>query len=352
MNDPLAWLYQELLQSLTQPSVSNPPPDSPLLPETFSDEAIDWDAMVGEIREEQDDARGEAAPMIGGESAQTPQPFAKGDLSTVYKRFEQLIRDRIRDEMQTNLPRFPWEQGLAIEDLNYVDDCNPLLQPAWLPQLQSLLPMQIPEQTLLTLLAACTQVVGSVQPQGIKMADAAKVLFPGYGAKLNEVLNRIRLSPTLALESARDSRGQAEQARARLARVLPASYQQASLEQQMAIAVLLAKSILDRLTVSLTPRQSSQNCTWQSTAGEMHLQVATDSQQPWGQAPLMISATLPEAGQLTLTTPSQTWQYPCDGRGELRVQFTDWEPGQTYLVALGLDADPGNTLQFALACQR
>ncbi|MGB0560893.1 MAG: hypothetical protein ACPGVO_03715 [Spirulinaceae cyanobacterium] len=352
MNDPLAWLYQELLQSLMQPTASTPPPDSQPLPEIFSDEAIDWDAMAWELHGEQDDARGEAAPMIGGESAQTPQPFAKGDLSTVYKRFEQLIRDRIRDEVQTNPPRFPWEQGMAIEDLHYVDDFNPLLNPAWLPQLQNLLPLQIPEQTLLTLLGACNQVVGSVQPQGMKLADATKVLFPGYGTKLNDVLNRIRLSPTLALESARDSTAHSEQARARLARVLPASYQAASLEQQMAIAVLLAKGILDRLTVQLTPRRPSQTSVWQSTAGEMQLHVATDAQRPWGQSPLMISATLPEAGQLTLVTPSQTWQYPCDGRGELRVQFADWEPGQTYLLAMGLDADPDNALQFALTCQR
>ncbi|NEO86120.1 MAG: hypothetical protein F6J87_17970 [Spirulina sp. SIO3F2] len=362
MNDPLAWLYQELLQSLTQPppvSTQQPRPNLPpeaFNPEAFSEEAeLDWDALLWDVLDEQDEARGETAPMIGGESA-TPQPFAKGDRSAVYKRFEQIIRNRIRDEVHANLPRFPWEHGLAIDELDYVDDfaprVNPLWQQAWLPQLQSLLPMQIPEQTLLQLLAACTQVVGSVQPHGIKMADAAKTLFPGYGTQLNEVINRIRLSPTLALDTVRDATTNAA-ARSRLAQVLPATYQSASLEQQMAIAVVLAKSILDGLTLNLTPRHLSQHCVWQSTAGEMSLQVTIDPHSPWGQRPhpIRIQATLPQAGQLTLTTPKRSLSTQCAGAGSLALQLADWQPGQTYLLTLEFQEDNKNNLQFALICQ-
>lgn len=356
-NEPLARLYQELLEFLTHfpdNPTNSTPPDLPVC--ARKDRILpDWEASRWDVLGEQDDARGETAHKIGGESAKPPQPFAKGDLSTVYRRFEQIIHDRIRNEVQHNLPHFPWEQGAAIEELDYIDDLRPLQQcwqQAWLPQLQQLLPIHIPEPTLLQLLAACNQVVGSVQPQGMKMADAAKVLFPEYGAQLNDVLNRIRLSPTLALGASRDNSEHSERMQARLAKVLPSTYQEASLEQQMAIAVLLAKSILDRLTLTLTPRQATQTAQWESTAGTINLTVATNTQGQWGDAPLSIQATLPSRGELTLTTPTETLSRTCPAAGELTLELANWEPGQTYLLNIAIQAEADSVLQFALVCQR
>lgn len=364
-NESLTWLYQELLAALeltptsdrlqssldSESSVPRPSLESALLPE----EIPDWDGDLAAADEDW-------PPMTSttrGESALNPPSFAMGDLPTVQQHFQTLIRNRIRTEMHRRPPRFPWEPpSVAIEDLHYQDDFQTEVQHqqrSWLPQLSRLLPIQVPETVLLQLFAACTANVGSVHPQSRKMVDAVRSVFPDYWSTLNEVVNRIRLSP--ALMGARDA-AQTRAEQQRLAQVLPADYEQASLEQQMAIAVILAKTLLDQLSLQLSPYRTTQSCTWSSYWGDIQVQahldraLATRPPSSRSTGPLTVTLVLPIGGSLTVKTPGDSSTQQLAQAGELRLTLPRVTWGQTYVLELQLHHPEASPLQLAVSCQR
>lgn len=359
MNNNLDWLCQELLASFAQQSKSEQSslqqgcdlaPHlwdlSPQGEEDNLDDSCNWEDEAWDV-----------ASSNGGESAQTPQPFPLGDLPTVQKRFQTLLKQRLYSEMQRNPPRFPWEREGEAYRVDYSDDLAGGLtraQQLWLPHLTEVLPVVMPPQVLAKLLEACSQVIGSVRPQTAKMVNAVQPLFPDYAQTLNEVMGRIRLSPSFC--PTRFSTADQERQRQKLAALLPVDYGQASLEQQMVLSLLVAKEVLDLLALNLSPRQTQVERLWMTASGVVRLAVDYDplaaQAGDWmSQTPLRARVQLPGGGTLTLKTAQDTITTQRQTAGYLSVELSQWEMGACYLLTVGLEQPVTSSLKFAISCQ-
>ncbi|WP_139276652.1 hypothetical protein [Spirulina major] len=359
MNNNLDGLYHELLASFQQQSKQQhfslnqgsdvAMPDSDLTP--LSEDALWSDSLTW------DDPEWDLASSDGGESAQTPQPFPLGDFSTVQKRFQTLLKQRLYTEIQHNPPRFPWESSADRCTLDYSDDTTQSLSTAqriWLPHLADVLPVALPPLVLAQLLETCNQVVGSIRPQAAKMVNAVQPLFPDYAQTLNEVMGRIRLSPSLC--PTRFSAAEQQHQRDRLAAILPTDYYEASVEQQMVIALLVAKQVLDLLAVTLSPSQPQVERLWMTNAGIIRLAINYDPETARGgdwmsQTPLRARVQLPGAGTLALTTAQESITAQRTTAGYLSVELSNWDIETCYLLTVGLDRPVPSSLKFAITCQ-
>ncbi|MEM9541809.1 MAG: hypothetical protein AAGA60_20225 [Cyanobacteria bacterium P01_E01_bin.42] len=296
------------------------------------------------------------ASSIFDESTQTPQSFAMGE-SIVQKRFQALLRRKLQTEIERNPPLFPWETELTEYDPEYGDETVAAMLPSrqlWLPQVTALMPFSLPDRVLSVLLDTCTEAMGLTRPQNAKMVNAVKALFPEYARKLNDMVGRIRLSPSFA--PSRLSFEEQQRQRQQLAKVLPGDYNEATLEQQMAISLLVAKQILETLSIALSPRQPRIERLWETTVGTVRFLVDydpsnRDRRDLFSLAPLRVRVQLPKGGSLTLQADRESITAQRTYAGYLTVELSDWQAGQQYLLEVRLN-DPGQMpLKFAIACQ-
>lgn len=289
------------------------------------------------------------------EPTETPQSFTMGE-SIVQKRFQALLRRKLQAEIERNPPLFPWETELTEyeSESEYVDETAAIMLPSrqlWLPQVATLIPVSLPDRVLSVLLDTCTEAMGLIRPQNAKMVNAVKALFPKYAGKLNEMAGRIRLSSSFAPSRLSDPEQQQK-----LAAILPGAYEEATLEQQMAISLLVAKEILATLSIALSPRQPRIERLWETTTGTVRFLVDYDPEQGdrgdlFSLTPLRVRVQLPKGGSLTLQAESESITAQRTYAGCLTVELSDWQAGQQYLLEVRLN-DPGQMpLKFAIVCQ-
>lgn len=286
-----------------------------------------------------------------GESAQPDQSFDMGEIPIVQKRYQTLLKRRLQVEIERHPPLFPWETEITDYQPEYADEVgSPPAQSRqlWMPQLAAILPIDLPEKVLSTLLEACVEASSSLRPEGAKIVSAVKPLFPDRGATLNEMLQRFRLSPMLA--PGRLAQGDRESQRQALAAILPDSYESATTNQQMAISLLAAYEILKTLALVLSVRQPRVERRWQTTAGMVLLHSEYCEQEDKTRS-VRIGARLPKGGSLTVQTNQESTTAQRTYPGSLSVELFDWEPGQTYGVEIRLFAAQQMPLQFAIVPQ-
>jgi hypothetical protein len=302
------------------------------------DDPLDW---------EEDE---EIISQFGG-SAQYAQPLDMGEIPIVQKRFQALLKRRLQTEIERHPPRFPWETEISDYLPNYSDDMGrPIVPPRqfWIPQLLDLLSVEIPETLLGQLLDACTEVINSLRPLEAKTVSAASQLFPDRLPALNEIAGQIRLS----LASSRLPQQEQAERRRELEASFPRDYQAATAEQQMALSLLAAHEIINRLTLTLSSEQPAIERQWQTTAGL--LLVRSEYSPPVEKAenhPLRISARLPKGGSLTLQTNQESATAERTYPGALSVELFDWQRGQIYPVEVRLAGSPQKPLTFAVVCR-
>ena len=290
------------------------------------------------------------------EPTATPQSFVMGE-SIVQKRFQALLRRKLQTEIERNPPLFPWETELTEYDPEYADETVAAMLPSrqlWLPQVAALMPFALPDRVLSILLDTCTEAMGLMRPQNAQMVSAVKALFPEYTRKLNDMAGRSRLSPSFA--PSRLSHQEQQRQRQKLAAVLPKAYDEANLEQQMAISLLVAKEILETLSIALSPRQPRIERLWETTVGTVRFLVdydpeARDRDDLLSLTPLRVRVQLPKGGSLTLQADRESITAQRTYAGYLTVELSDWQAGQQYLLEVRLN-DPGQMpLKFAIVCQ-
>ncbi|MGK7925607.1 MAG: hypothetical protein AB4290_10235 [Spirulina sp.] len=290
------------------------------------------------------------------ESTQTPQSFAMGE-SIVQKRFQALLRRKLQTEIERNPPLFPWETELTEYEPDYTDETVAEMLPSrrlWLPQVAALMPFSLPDRVLSVLLDTCTEAMGLVRPQNAKMVNAVKAVFPEYTRQLNDMAGRIRLSPIFA--HSRLSYEEQQRQRQKLVKILPGTYDEATLEQQMAISLLVAKEILETLSLTLSPRQTRIERLWETTLGTVRFLVDydprdRDREDLFSLIPLRVRVQLPKGGSLTLQADRESITAQRTYAGYLTVELSDWQAGQQYLLEVRLN-DPGQMpLKFAIVCQ-
>ena len=262
-------------------------------------------------------------------------PYHLGDMPTVQNRFQAILKRRLKSEIERRPPLFPWETDLSDYEPDLSDArAGSLVPPVrlWMPQLFNLtLPVTLPENVLAQLLDACSEAVYSRRQLGAKLVHAVENLFPDQFGALNQLAGMVLLYPSRSGERLQVSAG---------------SYDCASTEQKMTLALLAAKEIISALTVPISPTQTPVERQWQTTAGIVSVQAEYQMQD--GVFKLRVMARLPRGGSLTLRTPQASASTQRTYPGYLSVESFDLQPNQTYLLEIRFHDSEQTPLIFSI----
>jgi hypothetical protein len=274
------------------------------------------------------------------------QPLTLGEIPTVQDRFQTLLKDRLRAEIESNPPLFPWETEIQSYDHDYPDDVAQQWVPPlhlWTPQLQNLrwgrLPIPIAQGVFAQLLEPCQELVMSSLREGAKLVRAVDGLFPGQSQELNEFAG-------LVLRGA--MRGDSLQGVLDL-EDLP-NYEIATPDQQMVLSLMAAREIIDSLTLNCPVNQPPVSREWLTGLGSLTLEAQYlsngDREQPIPS--LRVECQFPGGGSLELKggDAEATAQRP--NSGHLSVELFDPQPDKTYALEVRFQNFDARPLLFAI----
>jgi len=249
----------------------------------------------------------------------------------VQDRFYDLIKRRLKTEIQLNPPLFPWESELAEYEYESAELATSGLIPGrvWLAQLRNLnLPAAIPEGTLANILEHCQQVLQSSLKEGVQLVKAVESLFPGQSQELNDLARHMLLG---AVRS--DSLN------------LPSSYEEAPARHQMALSMLAAKEILNALTLTVSTEQAIKEHQWLTDSGLLTLET---QYQTKGNARLHIQGQVPCGASITLKDQDMKSTASRSTPGYLSVELFNPKPDQLYPLEINLHEADLQPLTFAV----
>jgi hypothetical protein len=272
------------------------------------------------------------------------QALTLGEIPTVQNRFETLLQERLRAEIQTKPPRFPWEQNLADFDADYPDvepeDWVPPIH-LWASQMQNLrwglLPIPLTETIFAQLLDPCQEIAQSDLLPGSKLVRAVDSLFPGESKSLNDLAGLVLTGRT------RDGELNPNQI---------TSYNAATPKQQMLLSLLAAQEIISSLTLSCYLNQSSVQRQWQTALGWLAIEAEYYIPQDKSSASLRIKGQLPEAASLQLQGKEVKAMAQRSAPGTLSVELFDPQPEETYELIVRFLNWEQNPLKFAICLKR
>lgn len=290
------------------------------------------DCLTPSSRGEMESGQSQAMPPLEG------QPLEMGEIPTVQDRFQALLQQRLRAEIQSNLPRFPWE----TEVCEYYDEVYEtsaelsVVSELWMTQLRNLsLPIKVPESVLAQLLNHCQDVVQSNLREGAKLVQAVESLFPDQFQMLNQLAGMVLVSPVRGTSTLPETAN------------FPPSYEAASASQQMVLSLLAARQIINDLTLNVSLSGEKVERQWLTHAGVLILQASYHSDSRSSE--LRLQAVMPCGGCLTLQGNDDiqaTAQRP--NLGVLSVTLFDVSVQQTYALAVQLQLAEQLPLQFAV----
>ena len=281
--------------------------------------------------------------QVGAHSNAPVQPLTIGDIPTVQDRFQTLLKERLRAEIESNPPLFPWETELKSYDHDYPDDAAPQWVPPlhlWTPQLQNIrwgrLPIPIAQGVFAQLLEPCQNLVMSSLREGSKLVRAVDSLFPGQSQELNEMAGLLL-------------RGYARGGTDVEVEDLP-NYEVATTDQQMLMSLLAARGIIDSLTLNCPVNQPPISREWLTALGALTLEAQyvsnRNTEQPMPS--LKVECQFPGAGSLELKggDAEATAQRP--NSGHLSVELFDPQPDKTYALEVRFQNFETRPLMFAV----
>lgn len=219
-------------------------------------------------------------------------PLAElGEMPAVQDHFQTVLKRRLQVKIEQNPPLFPWESNLQ----EYPTELSTTAVYPWLQQLQSLeLPTALPEELLSSLLNRCQELITDALQPGVQLIKAVEELFPEQPQVMNQMAGLVLASAT---------RGNATQDATALKAAFPNGYEGANAQQQVTLAMLAAKEILDTLSITLTPALSEVTRRWQTSVGEVTLNACHQAGTP-DQIRLVVD--LPQASQISLPSLGET----------------------------------------------
>lgn len=261
--------------------------------------------------------------------------FRSGERPAVQDRFYNLMKHRLRAEIEQNPPRFPWE----TEPLDYEEQAEAVAPaPVWTTQLQTLsLPVPMPDAVLTQLFDHCQSIVQSSLKEGAKLVQAVADLFPNKTDALNQLAGLVLTTPYRSGSSLPQSGSQPGAG-------LPGHYDQATEPQQMALSLLAARTILDATTFRLSASQPKVERQWQSAVGMLTLEAQYVPQENR----VRIFGQLPGQGSIYLKGKAAEAIAQCAYAGELGVELSQLEPNQTYSLTVQLENTDQPPLVFAV----
>ncbi|MEG3845961.1 hypothetical protein QT971_19320 [Microcoleus sp. herbarium19] len=281
--------------------------------------------------------------QVGAHSNAPVQPLTIGDIPTVQDRFQTLLKERLRAEIESNPPLFPWETELKSYDHDYPDDAAPQWVPPlhlWTPQLQNIrwgrLPIPIAQGVFAQLLEPCQNLVMSSLREGSKLVRAVDGLFPGQSQELNELAGLVL-------------RGYARGLTDLEVEDLP-NYEVATTDQQMLMSLLAARGIIESLTLNCPVNQPPVSREWLTALGALTLEAQyvwnRNTEQP--RPSLRVECQFPGAGSLELKGGDAEATAQRQNSGHLSVELFDPQPDKTYALEVKFQNFETRPLMFAI----
>jgi hypothetical protein len=279
--------------------------------------------------------------QVGVHSHATEQPPTFGEIPTVQDRFQTLLKERLRAEIESNPPLFPWETEVQSYDHDYPDDATSQWVPQlhlWAPQLQNLrwgrLPIPIAQGVFAQLLEPCQELVMSSLREGSKLVRAVDGLFPGQSEELNELASLVlrgSLRGYLDLEN------------------FP-NYEMATIDQKMVLSLIAAREIIDSLTLNCPVNKPPVSREWLTALGSLTLEAQYlsngDKEQPIPS--LRVECQFPGAGSLDLKGGEAEATAHRPNSGHLSVELFDPQPEKTYSLEVRFQNFDTRPLMFAI----
>lgn len=239
----------------------------------------------------------------------------------VQQRFKELLQERITTDSERQPPLFPWETTLA----KYPIDLSETVPQPWLAQLRSLqLPTALPEQILSKLLERCQELLSESLKPGVQLVKAVESLFPAQAQTMNYVAGAV-------LAASVPTRGATTRITDNLKATFPKGYEGASPQQQIALTMLVAKDILDNLTLALSTDKPSVQHEWLTTEGKLHLKAMLV-----GGDRLRVLGQLPSEGSIRIHDSDQGGFAQRDSPGLLLVELNHSQTNQSYPIEVSL----------------
>jgi len=342
----IAWLLQESVPAASPSAEGQAQSTAPTDEQRAADFELDpYDLLDLEELNIAPSKTGEAAQNLTGsgdrlvreeiELGGSTRLYNLGEMPTVENRFQAILKRRLQLEIERHPPLFPWETEISDYETDVADAIPERWVPPvrlWMPQLSHLaLPVSIPENVLAQLLNACSEAVYSRRQLGAKLVNAVENLFPEQFQSLNQLAGMVLLYPSRSSEKPQ---------------FLPSSYEVATTEQKMTLALLAAKEIISALTVPISPKEKSVERQWQTAAGVVTVQAQYQIQE--GVPMLRVIGRLPRGGSLTLRTPQASAKAQRTYPGYLSVESFDLQPNQTYPLEIRFHDSEQTPLIFAI----
>lgn len=282
-----------------------------------------WDPLESELSTFPDLAFLDLDPQVRDLDPSANPVTHLGDLSAVQNRFQALLKDRLRSEIERHPPLFPWEKSTQ----EYPDTVpGERSEDLWINPLQPQgLGTMLPDDVFSTLVERCQEVVRQSFKSGVQLIKAVEGLFPDQPQTLQNVA-QIVLQP--AYRSAA------------IAPLPTVDYSQANTQQQVALTMLAAREILAALSLKVNGDRPRDQRQWQTAAGPLSLSLALDSE-----APMTIRAVLPTGGYLALETDAQL-RTERSQPGELQLELPAPESGQVHALVVGFADSTVRPIRF------
>lgn len=256
------------------------------------------------------------------------------NMNAIEARFQSLLKDRLLQEIESHPPRFPWETGTEVYLTDGQPEQEPAVTPLWQPQLAAFkIPFKMPEPMLSNLMRSCSEAMQSLEPQGAKLVQAVQELFPVEQLMLHQMAQWVMATPD----------------RSGAAAVLSGDFQTASDQQQIAMSMIAAKTILEQLTINVSAKAPAR-FEWQTAVGAIAIKASYANNQisDLGHK-VHLSVYLPQGGQVVWETAqgsaSASRIYP----GELGLTLVDCQKGGIYPVTITLNQANQQPLTVAIA---
>jgi hypothetical protein len=250
----------------------------------------------------------------------------------IQQRFKVLLQERITDN-ERQPPLFPWETALV----EYPIDLSETSTKPWLTQLRSLqLPTALPEQILSKLLERCQELLSKSLKPGIQLVKAVESLFPAQPQTMNYVARAV-------LAANVPTRGATTRITDNLKATFPKGYEGASSQQQIVLTMLVAKDILDNLTLTLSTDKPSVQREWLTTEGELYLKAILV-----GGERLRVLGQLPCGGSIRIQNSDQGGSAQRDSPGLLVVELNHSQANQSYSIEVTLANQDKASLIFSV----